>query len=123
MSFRRYLYLKNDILEVIPLSKEEYLKKKSEDNDFFNISGEKYVLNEIDVKTEDFLFCIKFLKLNTPPITVETDRDGIIKSASIAREDLDTITEEKATEVKEIFMLAKNKIQEFTAFSTKNNLK
>lgn len=115
--------MKSDILEVIPLSKEEYLKKKSENKDFFNISGEKYVLNEIDVKTEDFLFCIKFLKLNTPPITVETDRDGIIKSASLTRENLDNITEEKATEVKEIFMLAKNKIQEFTAFSTKNNLK
>lgn len=115
--------MKNDILEVTQLSKDEYLEKKVKTNNFFNISGEKYVLNEINAKTEDFLFDVKFLKLNTVPITVGTDYKGKINSASIDGKYLDTITEEKAMETKEVFMLAKNKIQEFTEFAVKNNIK
>ncbi|WP_055069723.1 hypothetical protein [Clostridium massiliamazoniense] len=115
--------MKNDILEVIQLSKDEYLEVKSKTNNFFNITGEKYVLNEINAKTEDFLFNVKFLKLNTVPIIVGTDSKGRVDYASIDGKYLDTITEEKATEAKEVFMLAKNKIQEFTEFAVKNNIK
>lgn len=115
--------MKSEILEVSPLCKEEYLEKKVENNNFFNITSEKYVLNEINIKTEDFLFSVKFLKLSKIPIIVSTDCQGIIKSASIDKDYLDDITEDKAKELKEIFTLAKTKVQEFTAFAIKNNIK